>query len=204
MMKRSKTRKSIFLIPIFLGLGLVHLVAQITVTGKVLDLQEQPLIGVNIVIDGTTNGTITDVDGSYSLTVPNSEAILAFSYTGYQTQKIAVGNQSTIDMVLAEDSELLDEVVVIGYGKQTKKELTGAIVQVKAEEIEKLATSDFASAIQGQMAGVSVRNGSGAPGTNSQITIRGVTSFQDGGSEPLYVVDGVTYTSNPNITPQEN
>lgn len=202
-MKLCKTKKPALLVPLILMLSIMHLTAQVTVNGTVTDIEEIPLIGVNIFVDGTSTGTITDADGTYELTVPNSRAVLVFSYTGYSQQKFAVGSQSIIDVVMSADNELLEEVVVIGYGKQTKKELTGAIVQVKSEEIEKLATSDFASAIQGQMAGVSVRNGSGAPGTNSQITIRGVTSFQDGGSEPLYVVDGVTYTSNPNITPQE-
>lgn len=203
MLKLCKTRKLILLLPLFIGLGVFQLSAQTTVSGKVTDTENQPLIGVNILVEGTSSGAITGIDGTYSITVPNSDAILVFSYTGYEQQKFAVNNQSIIDVVLGEDAKLLDEVVVIGYGKQSKRELTGAIVQVKSEEIEKLATSDFASAIQGQMAGVSVRNGSGAPGSNSTITIRGITSFQNGGSEPLYVVDGVTYTSNPNITPQE-
>jgi TonB-dependent SusC/RagA subfamily outer membrane receptor len=97
----------------------------------------------------------------------------------------------------------LDEIVVVGYGTLKKRELTGAISSVKSKDLMKTQTSDFASAIQGRMAGVSVRQGNAAPGENATITIRGITSFQDGGSGPLYVVDGVTYIENPNITPQE-
>lgn len=175
----------------------------VKLTGKVTNSNQEPLIGVNILVEGTSSGTITELDGTYALELPNGESTLLFTYTGFEDQTVEVRNRSNIDIVLAENITELDEVVVVGYGKQTKRELTGAIVQVKSEEIEKMATSDFASAIQGQLAGVSVRNGSGAPGENAQITIRGITSFQSGGSEPLYVVDGVTYTSNPNITPQE-
>lgn len=204
MLKLNKTRCIALFFFLFLGIGISDLAAQaLTVSGTVMDDAQEPLIGVNILIDGTASGTITDINGKFLLEVPSKDATLVFSYTGYSDQKIDINGRSTLDITLSESATQLDEVVVVGYGKQTKKELTGAIVQIKSEEINKLATSDFASAIQGQMAGVSVRSGSGAPGSNAQITIRGVTSFQEGGSEPLYVVDGVTYTSNPNITPQE-
>jgi TonB-linked SusC/RagA family outer membrane protein len=107
------------------------------------------------------------------------------------------------NVLMKESVTGLDEIVVIGYGTVKKRELTGAIASVKAKDLNKTITSDFASAIQGRIAGVSVRQGNAAPGENATITIRGITSFQDGGSGPLYVVDGVTYIENPNITPQE-
>ena len=116
---------------------------------------------------------------------------------------LQVISEQSHNIVMEESLTGLDEVVVIGYGTMKKRELTGAISSIKGDEVNKMATSDFGSAIQGKLAGVSVRQGNAAPGENAQITIRGITSFQDGGSGPLYVVDGVTYIDNPNITPQE-
>ncbi len=171
------------------------------VKGKITD-ETQPLIGVNVLIKGTTIGTVTDIDGNYSLEAA-SDAVLVFSFIGYLTEEVNINGRTQIDLVLTPDITQLSEVVVVGYGQQLKREVTGSIAQIKSEELNKFATSDFASAMQGQLAGVSVRSSSGAPGSNAVITIRGITSFSAGGSEPLYVVDGVTYTSNPNITPQE-
>ncbi|MEL7531654.1 MAG: TonB-dependent receptor [Bacteroidota bacterium] len=186
------------------GLFSGSLYAQQTVSGTVTASEDGTLlVGVTVAVQGTNNGVLTDDNGRYKITAETPSAVLVFSYYGFATQEISISGQSSINVSLEPSISTLDEVVVVGYGSQKKRELTGAIVQLKSDEINKLATSDFASAIQGQMAGVSVRNGSGRPGENAQITIRGITSFQDGGSEPLYVVDGVTYVTNPNITPQE-
>lgn len=173
------------------------------VKGSVADEEQLPIIGAYVLIKGTSTGTVTDLNGKFTIEVPNKNAVLQITSVGYVSQDIAIGDRTKFDIVLGYDTEALEEVVVIGYGEQTKREVTGAITQVKSEDLDRLATSDIGTALQGQMAGVSVRAASGAPGSNSTITIRGVTSFQDGGSEPLYVVDGVTYTSNPNISPQE-
>ena len=188
-----------------LGIGFLFpnsLLGQGRVSGKVLSSEDSgPLAGLTVSEQGTTNGALTNDEGEFSLVTETENPILVFSYVGYQRQEVAVDGRTVINVTMLPMS--LEEVVVVGYGTQTKREVTGAIVQLKSEEIDKVATSDLATALQGQLAGVSVRNGSGRPGENSQILIRGVTSFQPGGSEPLYVVDGVTYQSNPNITPQE-
>ncbi|NME68181.1 SusC/RagA family TonB-linked outer membrane protein [Flammeovirga aprica] len=182
----------------------IQLFAQdLIIRGSVNDEEKAPLIGAYVMVKGTTIGTVTDFNGKFELKVPSKESVLEITSIGYTTQLLNVGDRTTFDIVMLYDTEALEEVVVIGYGEQSKREVTGSIAQVKSEDLDRLATSDIGTALQGQMAGVSVRSAGGSPGANSTITIRGVTSFQDGGSEPLYVVDGVTYTSNPNISPQE-
>ena len=172
------------------------------VNGTVLSEESgQPIPGVSIVIKGSSIGTSTDFDGLYTINVAKGET-LVFSYLGMEEIEIIV-NTASNNVLMKESVTGLDEIVVIGYGTVKKRELTGAIASVKAKDLNKTITSDFASAIQGRIAGVSVRQGNAAPGENATITIRGITSFQDGGSGPLYVVDGVTYIENPNITPQE-
>ena len=172
------------------------------VNGTVLSEESgQPIPGVSIVIKGSSIGTSTDFDGLYTINVAKGET-LVFSYLGMEEIEIIISTASN-NVLMKESVTGLDEIVVIGYGTVKKRELTGAIASVKAKDLNKTITSDFASAIQGRIAGVSVRQGNAAPGENATITIRGITSFQDGGSGPLYVVDGVTYIENPNITPQE-
>jgi hypothetical protein len=172
------------------------------VKGTVISAEDgQPIPGVNIQIEGTEMGSSTDFDGFYSIEVTQGST-LVFTYMGMMEAKVLV-SQSTHNIILETSTTGLDEVIVVGYGTMKKRELTGAVASVKSEDIVKTATSDFASSLQGRMAGVSVRQGNSAPGENAQITIRGITSFQEGGSGPLYVVDGVTYIENPNITPQE-
>ena len=205
---------------LFLLLILVcaHSHAQIVVQGKVTSSDGEALPGVNIVLKGTVQGAISNSDGSYRIEVPDESSVLYFSFIGFVDEEITVNGRSIIDVVLLSDVTTLEEIVVVGYGQQTKREVTGAISSIKSDELLKLGTSDFASAMQGQLAGVSVRSASGAPGENAVITIRGTTSFSadrtgapenragplfENGSEPLYVVDGVTYVTNPNITPQE-
>ena len=172
------------------------------VNGTVLSEESgQPIPGVSIVIKGSSIGTSTDFDGLYTINVAKGET-LVFSYLGMEEIEIIV-NTASNNVLMKESVTGLDEIVVVGYGTVKKRELTGAIASVKAKDLNKTITSDFASAIQGRIAGVSVRQGNAAPGENATITIRGITSFQDGGSGPLYVIDGVTYIENPNITPQE-
>jgi TonB-dependent starch-binding outer membrane protein SusC len=173
-----------------------------TVKGKVTSVQKEDLPGVNILVKGTTQGTVSDRDGLFSLSVPDPETVLVFSFIGYRPMEVKVNARSEINVQMEPDVVLLSEIVVVGYGTQLKREVTGAISSIKSADIQRIATADFGSALQGQLAGVSVTN-TGGPGTNSTITIRGVSSFKAGGSEPLYVVDGVTYVSNPNISPNE-
>ncbi|WP_198661724.1 SusC/RagA family TonB-linked outer membrane protein [Lewinella sp. IMCC34183] len=163
--------------------------AQQTVTGTVIDTDGVPLIGVNIVKENTSSGTVTDIDGAYSISA-SPEEVLIFSYTGYETQRFTVGDQTTIDVTLAENAEILDEVVVIGYGTERKEDLTGAVSVVDTEEMQKQASNDVTQMMQGRVAGVSITS-DGQPGATPTVRIRGVSTFGLGaGAEPLYVVDG--------------
>lgn len=177
--------------------------AQRTVTGTVIDAEESGgLPGVTISIKDSGSGVITNIDGTYTIQVPSDDAILVYSFVGFKTVEIVVGSQSVIDVSLQLDIKSLDEVVVVGYGTQRKKEVTGSVGSVDSEEIVKTATSDLGSAIQGQIAGVSVQASSGSPGAAANIIIRGVGSA-NGNVEPLYVVDGIPYAGNPNLVPEE-
>ncbi|GJM33599.1 MAG: SusC/RagA family TonB-linked outer membrane protein [Saprospiraceae bacterium] len=161
------------------------------VTGKVTS-EDSPegLPGVNVIVKGTSQGTITDYDGSYSVKVPSNEAILTFSFVGYVTQEIKVGNQSMIDVILAPDVQSLDEVVVVGYGTQTKRDLTGAVSKLNNKSFNQGVNSSVDQMIEGKAAGVQVVQNSGEPGGGMSIDIRGVGSI-NAGSAPLYVVDGL-------------
>lgn len=157
------------------------------VTGTVRDYEGEILPGVNVIEKGTSNGTITDVEGSYTITVP-SGAILVFSYIGYLTEEIAVDTRSAIDVELVPDITQLEELVVVGYGTQRKSDITGSVAVIDAEEMQKYATSDVAQLLQGRASGVQVISG-GQPGAAPNVRIRGVGTFGD--SQPLYVIDGV-------------
>jgi TonB-linked SusC/RagA family outer membrane protein len=160
-----------------------------TVSGVVTSVTDnEPLIGVSVLVKGTTNGTVTDLDGRYSLSASQGQT-LVFSYIGYVSQEIKVGTVGTINVALKEDTETLDEVVVVGYGVQKKKLVTGATVQVKGENIAKLNTTNPLQALQGQTPGVSIASTSGQPGSDMKVTIRGLGTV--GNSGPLYLIDGV-------------
>lgn len=159
------------------------------ITGKVVDQSGEPLIGVNVVIHGTTDGAITDIDGNYILENVPEQAVLEFSYIGYTSQNVPVGNKKQVNITLAEDTQKLEEVVVVGYGSFKKSDLTGAITQVKGEEIANLPLRSAADALQGKAAGVVVTSNSGSPGALGDVRIRGVGTLN--GNNPLYVVDGM-------------
>ena len=145
----------------------------VTVRGKVSDSRGEPVIGATVILGSNqTVGTQTDVGGNYSISVP-SNASLVFSCVGYATQTVAVAGRSVIDIVLAEDTEFLEETVVIGYGVQRKSDVTGAIASVKESDLENRTATDVAQALQGKAAGVQIVNASGAPGAASAIQIRG-------------------------------
>ncbi|UII31681.1 TonB-dependent receptor [Fulvivirga ulvae] len=165
--------------------------AQGVVSGTVKDETGEPLPGVNVLVRGTSQGTVTDISGNYRLEVPEN-ASLIFSFIGYVTEEINVGNRTTIDLVLIPDITALNEVVVIGYGTTTKKELTGAVSVVQAEEIQALNPTRIEQALQGQMAGVNVTTASGSPGGGANIRIRGITT--NGNNNPLVLVDDVPYS----------
>ena len=165
------------------------LVAQHRVTGVVKDALNEPVIGVNVVVRGTTIGTVTDFNGNYTIEVPNNSSILVYTYIGFITQQITAGSQQTINVTLVEDSQALEEVVVVGYGTVRKSDLTGAVSSIKAEELQKLPMTSLDQGLQGRAAGVQVTSASGAPGSQVRIRVRGSNSLKSG-SEPLYVIDG--------------
>jgi TonB-dependent SusC/RagA subfamily outer membrane receptor len=160
--------------------------------------------GVNIVIKGTTNGTTTDADGKFSLRVDDNSDVLVISSIGYATREITVGAQSVIDVVLTPEVESLQEIVVIGYGTQKRKDVTGAISSVSASTIEKVPVTTVDQALQGRAAGVQIVNNDASPGGNVSVLIRGIGSLASGGNEPLYVVDGYpTSGGMNNINPND-
>ena len=162
--------------------------AQSNVTGTVTDNEGLPLVGVNVLVVGNSSGTVTDLDGEYSLTVPEG-AVLRFSYIGFTAQEVPVEGQSVIDVTLGADANVIDEVVVVGYGSQRREAVTGAVSSIDAEEVTALTVSNLGEAIQGRLAGVQVTSG-GSPGAAPLIQVRGIGSISFG-SGPLYVVDGV-------------
>ena len=182
----------------------ISVAADLTVSGRITDEKGETLPGVSVVIKGTTKGTTTDTDGKFRLSVPETGNVtLVFSFVGYASQEVAVGNRSVIDVKLASDDKTLSEVVVVGYGVQKKSDLTGAVAQVSGDELTKLAPTNVQNALQGQAAGVYVSQSSGAPGSGADIIIRGQTSVT-GLNQVLYVVDGIPITGNLNsINPQD-
>lgn len=174
----------------------------LTVTGTVTD-NLGPVIGASIQVEGTSNGCITDIDGNYTLPNVPANATLVFSYIGYQTQKIAVGGKTKIDVKLAEDSQLLQEVVVVGYGVQRKSDLTGAVASVKAADaLKNTPTGNVSDALQGRMAGVSVLSGSGNPTEDNTIRVRGINSIT-AETGPLVVIDGFIGGSLQSLNPSD-
>ncbi|MBR6035184.1 MAG: SusC/RagA family TonB-linked outer membrane protein, partial [Paludibacteraceae bacterium] len=175
------------LLSILFAFVTVSVMAQTGVSGTVLDDQGEPLIGVSILIEGTTTGTVTDFEGNYSL-IAGDKATLVFSYLGYRTERIAVNGRSVINLTMKSDNQVLDEVVVVGYGVAKSKDLTAPITSVKGDELSKQIAASPMTALQGMVSGVQVTQ-SGAPGSSPDVKIRGVGSIGDY-AKPLYVVDG--------------
>ena len=166
-------------------------VAQVAkrVSGRVMDESGEFLAGVNVSVRGTTIASMTDAEGNYLLENIPDNAILEFTYLGYLTQSVTVGNRTRVDLVMTEDAQQLDEVVVVGYGVFKKRDLTGAITQVKGEDIADLPLRSAADALQGKAAGVTITSSSGSPGSLGNVRIRGVGTINN--NNPLYVVDGM-------------
>lgn len=162
----------------------------VTVTGKVTDDTGLPLPGVNVLEKGTTNGTVTDNNGGYKLTVASGESVLVFSFIGMQRQEAKVGSQSEVNVSLVSDAETLSEVVVMGYGTQEKKDITGSVASVKSEDFNKGLINSPEQLMQGKIAGVNITSASGEPGSAQMISIRGQGTVRPG-STPLFVVDGM-------------
>jgi TonB-linked SusC/RagA family outer membrane protein len=160
----------------------------IKVKGQVVDPTGEPLIGVSIVVKGSTLGTITDIDGNFELQVPDNATLVA-SYVGYKSREIAVRGRASVGRIeLADDTQLLDQVVVVGYGTQKKADLTGSVSIVNAEEMKKVSNSNISTMLEGKVAGVQITT-DGEPGADPAVRIRGIGSFGD--TAPLYVIDGV-------------
>ena len=173
-----------------------------TVTGKVTSEEDGSLPGVSIVIQGTTLGTVTDIDGNYSILVPDQDAVLVFSFIGFANQTITVGNQSKIDLLLLPDVTALDEVVVTGYGTQVKKEITSAITKVKSDEFNQGYVNNPAQLIQGKVAGLSVSKAGGNPNEGYTVRLRGLSTI-GANTQPLVVIDGVIGGSIDNVDPND-
>ncbi|WP_353719026.1 SusC/RagA family TonB-linked outer membrane protein [Dyadobacter sp. 676] len=182
-------RITVFIAMILAAVSLAN-AQEIVVKGVVRDQQNQSLPGASVLVKGTQSGTVTDVDGNYSITVPNEQAVLVVSFIGYETQEVTVGSQTKIDVTLGADLKTLNEVVVIGYGTQKRGDVTTSIASVDTKDIEERPILQAAQALQGKAAGVQVTQPSGKPGSALSIRVRGATSVQ-AGNEPLYVVDGV-------------
>ncbi|WP_077923127.1 TonB-dependent receptor [Spirosoma sp. 209] len=192
----SRIRKRTWLL-LMLGLAVfltAHAQTTLTVTGRVTDETGQSLPGVTLLLKGSSNGTTTNAEGIYRLSVPAGNAVLVVSYVGYLSQEVVVANRSTIDVQLTPGDKTLGEVVVVGYGTQEKKDLTGAIASVSSKDIQKLPVSGVDQALQGQVAGLQISQSNGAPGGNTNILIRGIGSIS-GGNEPLFVIDGYPVTN---------
>lgn len=178
----------IIFILFFSLLGNTYAQEQKVVNGTITDVNNIPLPGVNIVIKGTSIGTTSDFDGNF-LIKTSSSSELQFSYVGYITQNIAVNNQSNLKVIMQEDTQALDEVVVIGYGTSSKKELVSAVASIDGEALENQPVARVDQALQGRAAGVEVTSNNGAPGSGSTIRIRGNSSI-NGNNNPLFVIDG--------------
>jgi TonB-linked SusC/RagA family outer membrane protein len=177
----------------------VSLMAQITVQGTVTSKDtKETLPGVTVLVKGSDKGTVTDLDGKYSIGV-SPDAVLKFSYVGYKPVEVPVNNRTKIDVELMTDTEQLDEIVVVGYGVQKKSDVTGALVSISGDEMQETHQQNIESILQGRAAGVTVTANSGAPGKEQEINIRGISSIN--GSPPLWVVDGVPTTAG--VNPQD-
>jgi len=160
-----------------------------TLTGKITDDKSEPLPGVSVIVKGTQRGTISNTDGGYSIALPDGDVSLVFSFVGYLNQEIVVSNQTVLDVALAVDMKALDEVVVVGYGTQKKRDVSTAISSVSSRDLKDKPMANFAAAMAGKMAGVKISNSNTAPGGGTSIRIRGVSSI-NASNNPLIVIDG--------------
>ncbi|HEY9186030.1 MAG TPA: carboxypeptidase-like regulatory domain-containing protein, partial [Salegentibacter sp.] len=160
-----------------------------TITGTVIDEDGLPLPGVNIIVKGTMKGAQTDFDGNYNISAQSTD-VLVFSYVGFKTQEIPVGDKTRIDATLGVDAAALEEVVVMGYVSKRKDDMTGSTVQISSDELQQTPMATVDQALQGKVSGLQISTSSGTPGAVQDIRIRGISSI-NAGNEPLYVIDGV-------------
>ncbi|MEG2945989.1 MAG: SusC/RagA family TonB-linked outer membrane protein, partial [Bacteroidales bacterium] len=193
-------RKTSLLFVLFILSSVLAFAQPAIVRGIVKDTHGEPLIGVTVLVKGTTQGTATDFDGNYEIKNLPEGAVLRFSQMGMKPLEITVGEKSSINVTLQEDTQLLDDIVVVGYGTAKAKDLTSPIASIKSDEINKLATSNAMQAVQGKIPGVQIVN-NGEPGSGPTVRVRGVGSF--GNDAPLYVVDGMFYDNIDFLNPSD-
>jgi TonB-dependent SusC/RagA subfamily outer membrane receptor len=185
------------LVSFFLCFASISIYAQnYEIKGTVSDASGSPLPGVSVVVKNTAKGASTDFDGKFTLSNVKKGETLVFSFIGYTTKEVAVSNSNYLNVTLNEDTQSLEEVVVVGYGTQKKSVVTGAISSVKAKDIENIPNGRIEQALQGRVSGVTIAANSGQPGSSSTVRVRGITTFDTyGGNNPLWVVDGVIVDS---------
>ncbi|MEM9674441.1 MAG: TonB-dependent receptor [Bacteroidota bacterium] len=187
---------------LLIGIPLTAAIAQDTeISGQVSAEEEGLLPGVNVLVKGTTVGTVTDINGNYSISVPSGQNTLVFSSIGFITQEVAINNQSTVNVELVPDIQSLSEVVVVGYGTQKRADVTGAVSSIKAEDINNIVTGNPTQALQGRTAGVRVEVNGGSPGASANVIIRGTGTLSS--VNPLYVIDGVFSESMDFLNPAD-
>ena len=167
---------------------------QKTITGRVVDALNEGMPGVNVQVKGTTSGTITNIDGDFSISVPNTKSVLVFTFIGYVKQEVAVGNQTKLNIQMKDDTQSLDEVVVVAYGTARKGDLTGALTTMRPDANEAAKAVSIDNLLEGKVAGLVVSTASSNPGAASSITIRGASSLR-GDNQPLYVIDNIPQAS---------
>ena len=188
--------KNIIVLSLALIVSFQLMAQQRRVSGTVVDSRDQSaMIGANIIEKGTANGTVTDNDGRFFLNLTTSNPVLVISTIGYKTVEVTVGNRSILNLEMYEDTELLDEVVVVGYGTMRKSDISGASVTVGEDAIRGSVITNLDQALQGRAAGVTSVMTSGAPGSSVSIRVRGQSTI-NANAEPLYVIDGVQYDAN--------
>ena len=187
---------------LLLAATLTGAMAQHSVSGRVMDgaMAGEPLMGATVKVTGAQVGTTTDTDGRFTIEIPEGKTLLQISMMGYKTQVVNAKGKSVVEVTLQEDNKVLDEVVVVGYGSMRKRDLTGAMAQIKGDDLRAGGATDLAHGMAGKIAGVQVASADNAPGSGVSITVRGANSFTTS-SQPLYIVDGVPYNENPNATP---
>jgi len=188
----SVLRRSLLFLTCLLLVSITNIYAQTkTITGTITDSMDEPLIGVTVQVKGTTNGTLTDIDGKYSISVQDG-SVLEFTFIGMAAQQVTVGSQSVINIVMQDDAKMLTETIVIGYGSAKAKDLTSPIATIQGDEVSKHLTASPMQAMQGKIPGLQIIN-TGQPGSSPKVRIRGVGNYDNDKQGPLYVVDGMFF-----------
>ncbi len=187
-------------IPILLFCSIASINGQ-SISGIIIDDSGEPLIGATVQAKGSTSGTVTDIDGSYTLQVPPGTSTIIYSYTGYMDQEVEINGRSKLDVTMLVNSEILDEVVVVGYGVVRKSDLTGSVASLSGDDIRAVVTGNPTSSLQGKLPGVQVENNGGQPGGDANVFVRGVSSLTN--SYPLYVIDGTVVENMNYLNPKD-